>query len=436
MRKYTFLFIAIIIFIGLYPQSLTFYSDYSKFMYTPDTTLMEIYFETPFDQITYHNVDGKLTGYIHYYIDIEPFNGRKIHYEWISTAHIPSFEYARKKDLTIIDMATFFLPPDSYAVKLSVKDSFSNNMGSKEFMTIVEKWDTNRIVLSDLELAIRLEKSDTPSKFNKNSVFILPNARGIFGTTRFLLSTYIEGYNLKLNEPYYITYTITDTTGKDIMKLPSVEDTARDSDIVDINKFNILGIKEGKYLLKVTLSQDTMDYTVYKPFEKKNVQINIKVFDKYTKEKRKYWDRIDYIATDKEKEIFKKLKTEKGKEAFLRHFWDLRDPTPNDTINEALVEFQKKVEYANEHFSEMNKEGYYTDRGRIYIKYGEPDEIKHLESDDLYPEQELWVYYGGGGNKYYFANIEGRGFILIFSTNEEEQGIPTWEKYLNPEIEK
>jgi GWxTD domain-containing protein len=63
------------------------------------------------------------------------------------------------------------------------------------------------------------------------------------------------------------------------------------------------------------------------------------------------------------------------REVYLDRFWKDLDPSPGTAVNEAKEEFERRVAYANAHYSEIDK-GIYTDRGMIYIRYGQPDDIQ------------------------------------------------------------
>ena len=82
---------------------------------------------------------------------------------------------------------------------------------------------------------------------------------------------------------------------------------------------------------------------------------------------------VAFIITDKEREIFKKLMTDDEREAFIEDFWRKRDPDPDTEENEYKEQYYERIAYANEHFA-SGIPGWKTDRGRIYIKYGPPDE--------------------------------------------------------------
>ena len=84
---------------------------------------------------------------------------------------------------------------------------------------------------------------------------------------------------------------------------------------------------------------------------------------------------VDVILTQAERDAWKKLDTDEEREKFIEDFWHSRDPDPDAEENEFKQEFHERVAYANEHFS-SGKPGRLTDRGRIYIKFGKPDEIE------------------------------------------------------------
>jgi GWxTD domain-containing protein len=88
---------------------------------------------------------------------------------------------------------------------------------------------------------------------------------------------------------------------------------------------------------------------------------------------------VAYIITDQERAAFKALQTDEEREHFIEQFWLRRDPTPGTTENEFKEEHYRRIAYANQHFSE-GIPGWKTDRGRIYIMYGPPDEIEDHRS--------------------------------------------------------
>ena len=133
---------------------------------------------------------------------------------------------------------------------------------------------------------------------------------------------------------------------------------------------------------------------------------------------------VAYIITDQEKATFEGLKTDEEREHFVEQFWARRDPTPNTPENEFKEEYYRRVAYANKHWG-GNLAGWKTDRGRIYIRYGPPDEIDSHPSGGIYnrPDSE------GGGQAmthpfedWRYSRFEGVGSLTIEFVDSSSSG--------------
>jgi len=113
---------------------------------------------------------------------------------------------------------------------------------------------------------------------------------------------------------------------------------------------------------------------------------------------REFLDLTHYIMLDEEREVFMQLTNNRERDIFIESFWKQRDPTPGTKKNEYKEEHIKRFQYANEFLGrETSREGWKTDRGRIYIILGEPASRESFEiSKGLYPVQ-VWYYYGAEG---------------------------------------
>src|SRR5436853_2772329 len=124
---------------------------------------------------------------------------------------------------------------------------------------------------------------------------------------------------------------------------------------------------------------------------------------------------VAYIITDEERATFKRLQTDEEREQFIEQFWLRRDPTPDTVENEFKEEHYRRIAYANEHYA-SGIPGWKTDRGRIYITFGAPDEKETHPSGGTYerPPEE-----GGGTTSTFpfeqwrYRYIEGIGSDII-----------------------
>jgi len=106
---------------------------------------------------------------------------------------------------------------------------------------------------------------------------------------------------------------------------------------------------------------------------------------------------VPYIITDEERKAFKKLQTDEERERFIEEFWRRRDPDPDTEENEFKEEYYERIAYANEHFA-SGIPGWKSDRGRIWIMYGKPDE---RETHPMGGQYERPSYEGGGSTSTY-----------------------------------
>lgn len=124
---------------------------------------------------------------------------------------------------------------------------------------------------------------------------------------------------------------------------------------------------------------------------------------------------VVWIITDEERQAFKQLSNDEERDQFIEAFWQRRDPTPDTEENEYKEEHYQRIAYANEHFP-AGIPGWKTDRGRIYIVYGKPDEIDSHPSGGTY---ERPMDEGGGTTSTFpfedwrYRYIEGIGQEVI-----------------------
>jgi GWxTD domain-containing protein len=106
---------------------------------------------------------------------------------------------------------------------------------------------------------------------------------------------------------------------------------------------------------------------------------------------------VRWIITPEELTAFKALSNDEERDAFIEQFWQRRDPTPDTEENEFKEEHYRRIAYANEHFA-AGRAGWRTDRGRIYIVFGPPDEIESHPSGGTYDRP---IEEGGGETSTY-----------------------------------
>jgi len=139
--------------------------------------------------------------------------------------------------------------------------------------------------------------------------------------------------------------------------------------------------------------------------KKKNDSDQVQYFKKWLEED------VDYIISEEERAVFKKLTNDEERDSFIEQFWDRRNPDPRSGNNAFKEEHYRRIAYANQHFA-SGIPGWKTDRGRIYIMYGKPDELESHPTGGAYNRP----YNEGGGTtstypfeKWWYRHIDNVG---------------------------
>ncbi len=120
---------------------------------------------------------------------------------------------------------------------------------------------------------------------------------------------------------------------------------------------------------------------------------------------------VSYIITPEERSVFLHLETNQERETFIENFWERRNPDPGSADNTYKEDYYERIAYANEHYS-SGIPGWKTDRGRISLMWGKPDDVETHPSGGPYtrPADE-----GGGETSTYpfedwtYRYLEGIG---------------------------
>jgi GWxTD domain-containing protein len=113
------------------------------------------------------------------------------------------------------------------------------------------------------------------------------------------------------------------------------------------------------------------------------------------------------------------------RDSLWNRFWKQHDPTPHTELNEMEEEYFGRIAYCEENFSHGDK-GWRSDRAKVYVRYGSPDEIQrkpfelYAEFPDpygnrshIYDSYVIWFYYRSN-LQFVFADRFGLGeYILL-----------------------
>jgi GWxTD domain-containing protein len=145
---------------------------------------------------------------------------------------------------------------------------------------------------------------------------------------------------------------------------------------------------------------------------------------------------LEYLAPSRELRAYRGASVE-AKRRFLTEFWRRRDPDTTDLRNPVREEFYGKIAYADSTYRERGAgttPGWKTDRGRIYAKYGSPDETLDRVRQGRSPSYQVWRYTRRRDTWFVFSDRSGLGSYKLIHTNDRtEPGAADWRDILGPD---
>ncbi len=418
------------LFVSFFEGKLGLNVDYSVFRHTETQSYLEIFYSLQKSRFSPEFRDGKYN--ISAYLRLDVINVAKdsilIRKGWkVET----SFEdTSRIAGEDIVDVLRFYVPSGRYRVIMRAIDLHNTqNYDSVSFDVNVPVFGKDKLMISSLEFCYSINKStDTADVFYKNSYRVVPNPTALYGSNVPVLYYYFEIYNILSGvkgEQYYLSISILDNNQNkvpDIRERRFVRNKVYNS-VVEVGTINVNTLPTGIYYLDVVVSEidgmilaeNRRKFFVYNPDVAPRVDTSSIMFELSGIDEKSLDDEFSkavYISTREETNIYSQLKGVEAKRRFLGAFWARRGG----------VEFRKKylerIEQANQKFTTRFSPGWRTDRGRVYIVYGAPDEVERYPYSENMKPYEIWHYYNlQGGVIFVFGDRTGFGsYELLHST--------------------
>jgi|YNPMSStandDraft_2_1061718.scaffolds.fasta_scaffold00058_25 GWxTD domain-containing protein len=447
--------IIIIAFLILAPKSFAqkfnFDFDYARFKLNDSLSYIEFYYSFPQDELSIiqnnqneNIVEGNILIQIY---DLKNENA-VFNREFRVVNKIPQENSG--KNLNLVGLIRVSIGAGNYKMKVTGTDNNQKTMSrSIEETFTIEDYRSNQIYFSDIQLAssILQESPNKSSIFYKNTLEVSPNPTAVFGKASPAAFYYLELYNLdkreNLNAPIIIVATLFNSKREKVFERKK---TIRNNNpaIVEVGSINVMKYPSDIYLLVVTAQDSINKLTahsakklyIYNPdfkdtIKKRNVGQDMASaeFAIMTEEEcRDMLIKTKYIMSSAQVAQYNSLSTLEAKREFWFNFWKRLDPDQTTPINEYKEEYMKRVSISNEKFGSINKKGMLTDRGRVYIMYGEPDEIERFPSELDKKPYEIWHYNSiEGGVIFVFGDVTGfSNFELLHSTKRGELRDDNW----------
>lgn len=323
------------------------------------------------------------------------------------------------------------LPPGKYHMSIEIDDMFGDQHGACQDWVVVDDFEKDALMLSDLVVAGEIGSATDGGRFVRYNWQVVPNT-----TRRFLIGKpvflYYELYHLIESDDanrnaFVVEYSLTDSVGTALKKYPAKLYRTSGPSAVQTTELPTGDVEAGIYWVQVA---------VFDRAGKRGAQQRRRIILASLKEPTpemseeqakhlQYYKDIRYVANAQELKQYEVLPAS-AQMNFLRQFWKTQDPTPETPVNERLIQHIQRMSYVETNFSRTNtQEPIDTDRGRVYIKYGPPDDIERNASSSGDKPFEVWHY---GRHQFIFRDPNGLGvYRLVHSTYPGEIYNPDWQ---------
>ncbi len=434
----------------VFPQgNIDFEFDYAQFGYDSTSNFVEFYYS--FNQLSLtinHNDTIDYTeGILHITIEDTSTGEIQVDRDWLISHTLND---SLNSNNNLIGVIGFVLNQGIYKCNIIGKDRIDSKK-QRSISEILEVHPFYQLGMSmgDIQLATNIVQGseNTSSVFYKNTFEIMPIPTSTFGENQPVLFYYTELYKLNTLEEgkLRIDKHVFNSKGQ-IVNLKSKSIDRSVSSRVEVGTVMTYKLPTDTYTLVLSLIDSSANYGVssskkffvYNPsveyvdtFKTLGSSIVVGMFGVMSEEELDdFFAKSKYIALNSEIEKYENLTTESAKREYLTNFWKARDENPSDDKNNYLKDYMRRIEESDLRYKALSKKGWQTDRGRVYLIYGQPSEI------DRYPNQtetrpyEIWYYQDiEGGVEFVFGDIMGfSDYILLHSTKRGELRDDSWQR--------
>ncbi len=342
----------------------------------------------------------------------------------------------------------FIMKPGAYTLRASLFQEAPEPRDVAVDTITVMAYREDQLALSQIELGCRLDYTKEKSPFVKNGVLIVPNPTRFFGTDLPLFYYYAEAYGLDYDsaraDSYAVFRRIIHAENGSPAR-PEVKKTypTTGSSVVIADGFPISTLRTGTYELELEVKSYgsgkstamRKKFWTYRPDD----FIAGRMPDPSREYKEKLLEAdphvLDFIAPDSALLLMKYVLTtdqskrverlnQEGKEEFVHSYWKQRELEDPGAANRYFA----RAEEANRRWDYLYRPGWKTDRGRVFILHGEPDQVERNYAGAQLPDHELWQYDKlEGGVIFVFLDQSGFGDLdLVHSTKRGEINNPNW----------
>jgi GWxTD domain-containing protein len=366
----------------------------------------------------------------------------------------PEIDDTLKNIPNFIDVQRIPLDYGIYNFELYIRDKNTDSKGFLFLDIIKIEFKNKKTEFSGIQLVEDFKTTELESLISKNGYDLVPYISDFYpdNMNRFIFYTEIYNTNLDFNEDFLVKYYIERyEDGKTIDQISRFKKFKPQNVIPLLGELNISDLYTGNYNFVIELRNRENELIANKKFffqrskaikfddDKKLADFELnRIFDgdfENTDSLREYIACLWPIAGTNQRNYINhqlKIAEKDHMKQFFYEFWHKYSPNPGEDWRS----YKAQVDYVNKWYKTSISKGYQTDRGRVYLQYGTPNDIyKSQHEPSAYP-YEIWHYYEAGQQRnrkfvFYNQSLVGENYELLHSNVIGELQTPNWERYLS-----
>lgn len=426
---------------------------------------------------TTNTFKGASKNYVEFYMQVV---GNTVHYKSVDSTHMqskvevtllfkqnekiinfdkytlnsPLFDQNNLHTLDFIDVKRYSLANGDYKFEIKVKDLQNIENTFEKTIPLKINYSQDELEISDIQLIKHYRQvTNTKSPSVKNGFYLEQHTSDLYEMSQKKLTFYVETYNTNkvFDTDFVIKYYVDkvgESTGEPfLMRYKRMSPKSVDAMILVLN---IADLPTGNYNLHFEIRNDKNEFVKGKmiPIRRANPYLGITMEDyKKTAVIGSFVQELNdkrasyclkaismHVHQGYTEELTKLIKSDDltTKRRFLYTYWLLKD---HNRPEATFYEYMLIVDDANKRFAGTLGYGFQSDRGNVFLKYGEPNEILTESGDPTAPPYQVWRYNSLENQMdvkfvFYDPDLAGNNYILLHSTKRGETNNPQWKREL------
>jgi len=363
---------------------------------------LDVFIQVPYSEVNFVKEGELYTGRIEMSASVVTLDKQEI---WqisrIVELHLKDIAQTASRRLSSIIQFSADLNPGKYELDLQLKDTESKKITDIHKKIAIKDFSIDSLAVSDLMLVNRLDAGG----IRRN---IVPNLTGVIAKEANDFYLFFEIYCKSQLDSVQLLCTFIDQKRQTITKRTKSELlTGNRTQIIWRIDTPSLVIDQYDFLIEAAGYSKTNPGVIVHASSSRPCLVKLKDLPLTITDIEKAAEQLQYFAQGSDISYIREAASQDERQKRFLEFWAKHDPDPKTPRNELMEEYYSRVAVANKSFSQY-MEGWKTDRGMVYIRFGPPQSIDRQPFNIERKAYEIWYYYDQN-RKFIFVDETGFG---------------------------